>query len=170
MEEEGDVDITLFQQSDTSHLGNVGDDTIEANENIVTEENHVQVALVQQSQSHELGKTGTSTNKSYYLNLETQLPVLDAFYTAYASDLDISNSGVPRVRTDSVDDTVVETFFYCDQSFPCAKDGKERVREHSIETRRELLFLKNDKKKKELESDVWVVFPYLAQLLLLDWV
>ncbi|PWA58248.1 hypothetical protein CTI12_AA372740 [Artemisia annua] len=87
IEEEGDVDITMFQQSDTSHLLNVGDKTTEANENNVTEENHVEVALVQQSQSHELGKAGTSTSISDNLNLETQIPVLDdaAFYTAYAS-------------------------------------------------------------------------------------
>jgi hypothetical protein len=149
MEEEGDGDITMFQQSDTSHLGNIGDDTIQENENNVTEENHVQVALVQQSQSCELGNARTYTNKSGDLNLETQLPMLDddAFYTAYAFDSDIGNSGVPSVRTDSIDDGVVETFFYCDQSFDSAKAVKERVREHSIETRRELLFLKNDKKE-----------------------
>ncbi|PWA57851.1 hypothetical protein CTI12_AA405460 [Artemisia annua] len=75
IEAEGDVDITLFHQSDTSHLLNVGDETIEANENNVTEENHVEVALVQQSQSHELGNAGTSTSISDNLNLETQIPV-----------------------------------------------------------------------------------------------
>ncbi|PWA75659.1 hypothetical protein CTI12_AA115750 [Artemisia annua] len=115
IEEEGDVDITLFQQSDTSHLLNVGDETIEANENNVTEENHVQDALVQQSQSHELGKT--------------------------------HNSGMPKVTPESVDDAVVETSFYCHQSYPSAKHVKEKVRDNSIETRKELLFLKNDKKR-----------------------
>ena len=54
---------------------------------------------------------------------------------------------MPRATPDYVDNAVVETFFYCGQSFGSAKEVKERVREHSIETRRELLFLKNDKKE-----------------------
>lgn len=96
----------------------------------------------------ELGNAGTPTNKSDDLNLETQIPVMDddSFYTAYASESDIGNSGVlPMVRLDSVDNGVVKTFFYNGQPFDSAKEVKEKVREHSIETRRELLFLTNDK-------------------------
>ena len=130
MEEDDDVEITLFQQSDPSHLSNVGDETILPNESNIFEDNDVHLALAQESQSPELGNTGTPTNKSDYLNLETQLPVMDedAFYTAYASESDIRNSGVvPMVMVESVDNGVVKTFFYNGQPFDSAKEVKEKV-------------------------------------------
>ncbi|PWA86099.1 ulp1 protease family, C-terminal catalytic domain-containing protein [Artemisia annua] len=164
MEEEDEVEITLVQQTDPSNLSNVGEETMQPNENNNSEENDVQLAVVQDNQSPVLGNAVTPTNNSHDLNLETQLPVMDddSFYTAYASESDTCNAGVvPMVRLDSVGNGVVKTFFYNGQPFDSAKQVKEKVREHSIETRRELLFLMNDKKRIRVKCCGCVPLPSL---------
>lgn len=80
--EEPDVDVTLFQVTQTSGLGNLGTDSILTNEENSCQENDVQLTSFQWSQSTELGNAGTSSNTSDDIDLENELGFMDydAFY------------------------------------------------------------------------------------------
>ena len=81
--EDPDADATMFQVSQSSHLGNVGtprqivDDSIMANEENSYQENDLEFALFQGNLSTQLGNAGKSRNISDDMNLENELAVID---------------------------------------------------------------------------------------------
>ncbi|GJX98969.1 mutator type transposase [Tanacetum coccineum] len=73
----------------------------------------------------------------------------------FKSGTDSEDDGIDKIRrkklkeikkaNESEDNIVHKHFFFIGQTFPTAADVKERVRLHSIETRRKLFLAKNDK-------------------------
>ncbi|GKC60913.1 hypothetical protein Tco_1088511 [Tanacetum coccineum] len=73
----------------------------------------------------------------------------------FESGTDSEDDGIDKIRrkklkqikkaNESEDNIVHKHFFFVGQTFPTAADVKERVRLHSIETRRKLFLAKNDK-------------------------
>ncbi|GJV86322.1 zinc finger, SWIM-type containing protein [Tanacetum coccineum] len=73
----------------------------------------------------------------------------------FKSGTDSEDDGIDKIRrkklkeikkaNESEDNIVHKHFFFVGQTFPTAADVKERVRLHSIETRRKLFLAKNDK-------------------------